>query len=132
MHLAYARHGPVFNLLFTPRPIYPAGIPVELTLLKTNMSPRSLAYTYPDSRRYDFAVYSGDMEIWRWSYDKLFIQVVETVPLSPGQTISYREYWPQTNNLDQQVPPGLYSIRAWNPFEGYQALEWPEIQVQIR
>ncbi len=131
MHTDFTRHGPVINLLFAGRPVYQSGFPVDLTLLKANLSLRPVFFTYPTSQRYDFAVYAGNQEIWRWSYDKVFIQVTETVVLRPGQSVAYREFWPQTNNLGQPVPPGIYTVRAWNPFIGYESLNWPEIQVSI-
>jgi len=131
MHTDYARHGSVINLLFAGRPDYRSGAPVDLTLIKSNLSPLPAYFIYPDAQRYDFAVYANGQEIWRWSYDKVFIQVTETIALNPGQTVTYRETWPQKNNLGQQAPPGIYTIRAWNPFIGYESLNWPEIQVRL-
>lgn len=131
MHTDFTRHGPLINLLFAERPSYQSGVPVDLTLLKANLSPLPAYFTYPTSQRYDFAVYYNSLEIWRWSYDKVFIQVTETVALRPGQSVAYREFWPQTNNLGQPVPPGIYTVRAWNPFIGYESRNWPEIQLSI-
>lgn len=131
MHTGYTRHGPVINLFFAGRPAYRSGEPVALTLVNANLSPRPAYFTYPTSQRYEFAVFSNGQEIWRWSFGKVFIQVTETVTLNPGQTAAYRETWPQVNNLGQQVPPGLYTLRAWNPFIGFEVLPWPEIQIRI-
>lgn len=131
MHTDFTRHGPVINLLFATRSVYPRGVPVDMTLVKANLSHLPVYLSYPTSQRYDFAVYKNNEEIWRWSFDKLFIQVTETVTLSPGQKAAYLEFWPQTNNLGQQVPAGLYTIRAWNPFIGFTTQPWPEIRIRI-
>ncbi|TLN00317.1 hypothetical protein FDZ73_19825 [bacterium] len=131
MHTDYTRHGPVINLLFADRPVYRSGEPVELALIKANLSPAPVFFTYPTSQRFDFAVYRDGQEIWRWSFDKVFIQVIETVTLNPFETVTYRVTWPQVNNQGRQVPPGIYTIRAWNPFIGFEVLPWPEIQVRI-
>ncbi|MEK6883683.1 MAG: BsuPI-related putative proteinase inhibitor, partial [Nanoarchaeota archaeon] len=55
-------------------------------------------FHFPDSQFYDFTV-TDEMgqEIWRWSWNKSFLQVVLGIGLQPGESMAFTEEWPQMN-----------------------------------
>lgn len=74
--------------------------PVEFALAVANGSDETVELTFRDSGKADFAVHD-DGEVWRWSADRAFAQVVETVTLAPGETIEFAGEWPDPE-------PGTY------------------------
>jgi hypothetical protein len=62
---------------------------IRLALRITNTSGTPLEITFPTSQRYDFVVTREDgVELWRWSADRAFAQVVTEARLEPGETWS--------------------------------------------
>ncbi len=92
---------------------YAIGEAIELTLTVRNSGGEPLAITFSSGQRYDLLVRRprGD-EIWRWSHDKAFIQVLQTVTLKAGETISFRVAWDQRDLQGRRVDPGTYEVVA--------------------
>lgn len=81
---------------------------VRLSLRITNTSETSLALTFATAQRYDFAVETADgRELWRWSSDRAFAQVVTEAELEPGETWSMEATW------EPEVEPGTYEAVGW-------------------
>ena len=88
-----------------------------MTLSVTNCGDDPVRRFYRDSQRYDFIVQEtedeevGD-EVWRWSADRVFAQVLGEETFGPGETVTYTEVWNQDSSHGQQVVPGRYHVLA--------------------
>lgn len=130
MAVAFVQAGGLLTFLATDKNFYLPGEPVRISLVKFNLSPQPLTLTYTTSQRYDFSVLAPFGEVWRWSFDRLFIPVVQEVIVQPGQALSYSEVWPQVDNRGLRVPAGFYRIVGWNTFVGFET--FPRASVFIR
>lgn len=103
-------------VLYTDKPFYLPGQPVQIMFIKTNISPQPIRLVYPTSQFFDFVVTQNDREIWRWSKDQIFLPVVSVCEYLPGQSQIYHIVWEQSgnNNLDLQPGPGLFNLKAFN------------------
>lgn len=94
-----------------PAPSYAVGVPIILTLTIRNTATAPLSILFPSGQRYDLIARRprGD-EVWRWSHDRAFVQVVQTVALAPAEELAYRITWDQRDFQDRQVDPGTYEL----------------------
>ena len=92
-----------------PRPTYDAGQVVEVSLTATNTGGAAVSVTFTSGQRFDLVIRRprGDA-VWRWSHDKAFIQVIQTVTLQPGESLSFKIPWDQTDYQGLRVDPGPY------------------------
>jgi hypothetical protein len=58
---------------------YAVGEEVEMSVTVVNNGADSVELVFKSSQRYDFYIFKGDEEIWRWSADKMFAMVIGTV-----------------------------------------------------
>jgi len=95
------------------RRAFAAGESVELTLTGRNTGNAALSVTFTSGQRFDFIVRRprGD-EVWRWSHDKAFIQVIQMATLRPGEMLMFREAWDQRDLQGRRVDPGPYEVIA--------------------
>ena len=89
---------------------YAVGEPIPMTLTVANVRAQPITLYYRDAQRFDFFVVVGDQEVWRWSADQLFAQVLGQETLAPGQYLVYRLVWYQQDAQGQPVPPGTYTL----------------------
>ena len=89
------------------------GEPVGIQFTVRNAAAGSLGVMFTSGQRYDFIVRRsrGD-EVWRWSHDKAFIQVIQTETLRPQEPRSYSETWDQRDFQGRRVDPGTYDLIA--------------------
>jgi len=110
--------GPVFPsglsaALQSDKANYAPGEPVRLRLTVTNNANSPLSFRSRSAQRYDFVIRSGDKEIWRWSHDRVFAMMLTSWQLAPGQSVTYEETWPQTDNSGRPAPAGRCTAEAW-------------------
>lgn len=122
------------NLLYvlsTNRMFYARTQPVQLQLVKTNISNRPITLTYNTAQRFDFYVRRGvsGPVVWQWSANRSFAQVVQRVTLRPGESQVFTATWDQRNNQGNRVQPGLFTVQAENVA---QELRNRRIAVRIR
>ena len=122
------------NLLYvlsSNRMLYQRNQPVQLQLIKTNISSRPITLTYNTAQRFDFFVRRGvsGPVVWQWSADRSFAQVVQRVTLAPGASQVFNVTWDQRNNQGNRVQPGLFTVQAENVA---QELRNRRIAVRIR
>ena len=74
----------------TDKPFYFPGekVGMKLEAINTGISPIRL--TFLTSQRFDFIVMFNGKELWRWSKDKVFLQVVGWETLLPGESLVYK------------------------------------------
>ena len=96
-----------------PRPTYDAGQVVEVALTAVNTGGAPVSVTFTSGQRFDLVIRRprGDA-VWRWSHDKAFIQVIQTLTLQPGQSLSFKIPWDQTDYQGLRVDPGPYEAVA--------------------
>ena len=81
-----------------------------MAITVTNGSKEPFQENLRTSQVYDFLVRKNGKEIWRWSADKGFLQVITEFTLAVGQSRQYRETWSQRDNQERSVPAGRYEI----------------------
>lgn len=102
-------------VISTDRNRYRRGEPVNITLVKINItsSPRTLTYT--TGQRFEFeAVRADGTVVWRWSAGRVFTQQTATITLRPGQSQTFRATWDQRNQQGNLVAPQAITIRGYN------------------
>ncbi len=97
----------------------PYGEPIQMALSITNASNRQFERTYNSGQRYNFLVYDlrdiglgVGTDIWSWSHNVTFIQIIMQETFDPNEKVTYRVVWNQQNHGSEQVEPGIYGIRA--------------------
>ncbi len=114
-----------------------AGEPVEVAITVRNSGNSPASLTFSSGQRFDLLVRRprGD-EIWRWSHDKAFIQVIQTVSVRPNDTLTFKGSWDQRDYQGRRVDPGIYEIIAFVTarVEGSErpAIQLPPLQFTIR
>lgn len=93
--------------------IFASGEPVVIQFAVRNAASGALGVMFTSGQRFDFIVRRsrGD-EVWRWSHDKAFIQVVQTTTLRPQETLTFTEIWDQRDFQGRRVDPGTYELIA--------------------
>ncbi len=98
------------------KPQVPIGEKVTMTLKVRNVSDRpiTLELGLPEA---DFVVMTENgEEVWRWSHDKAFIQIVVLLTLQPNEEKEYSVEWEQVDNDGNRVSAGTYLVQgifAW-------------------
>jgi hypothetical protein len=73
----------------------------------TNSGTQPLVLEFNSSARYDFEVRTpSGGEVWRWSADQMFAQVLGSDTLAPGQTRRYSAAWQPGNRMGSFVAVG--------------------------
>ena len=104
----HAAHGAESNrgvrlALQTDRPIYQPGDAIGFRLTMSNASDKPVTLRCKDSQRFDVTVQdSTEKEVWRWSADRMFAQMMSEDTLGPGQSRSY------TASFTGKLPSGQY------------------------
>lgn len=89
--------------------------PVRMLLRVENLSPTETTLRQNSGQVYDFAVYHGDVEVWRWSEGTFFIQSLQEQVLAPGEILSFSEDWDRKDKKGNALPPGRYTVKGWLP-----------------
>jgi hypothetical protein len=89
--------------------------PVTLELSITNVtdSPRTLTLATPQTYEFIVAPSGTTQSVWRWSYNKGFVQVIVELSFAAGETKTYRETWNQTNDAGSAVATGDYVAQGF-------------------
>ena len=79
------------------------GVGFSFTVVNGGDTPVEL--TFRDACRADFVVYADGTEVWRYSDDRAFAQMLSTADLQPGESAAFEETWPAPD-------PGDYTAEA--------------------
>ena len=95
------------------RASYGPGEPVEIALSASNVVSAPVSVTFISGQRFDLTIRRprGD-EVWRWSHDKAFIQVIQMVTLKPGERMDFSIPWDQRDYQGRRVDAGPYEAVA--------------------
>ena len=92
------------------KPSYKPKELVRMTLTVTNRSKESFHGNFRSAQAYDFLIKQDGREIWRWSHDHMFAQMLLDVTIAPGKALSYQETWAQRDKAGNEVPLGRYEV----------------------
>ncbi len=84
---------------------------IKIMLIKINLGPLPVTLQYDTSQRYEFIVKNQTgREIWRWSKDKFFTPIAESITLNSGESKVYSVIW----NIPKEIESGFYIVEGWN------------------
>jgi flagellar hook assembly protein FlgD len=87
------------------------GEGIRLTITIAASEPITLYYR--TTQRFEIVISDADgKEVWLWSKDRTFAEVLEQVSLKASETLSFDESWDQKDNDGQAVPTGNYTVTA--------------------
>jgi hypothetical protein len=95
------------------RAAYAAGEPIALTLGVRNPTDLAVTLRFATGQRYDFVIESAaGAEVWRWSAERAFTQVLGEQIVPPGWELNYNE------TFAGRLAPGTYRVRGIVPSMG--------------
>ena len=107
----FSFEGPVGIDLTTYGVFHEQGKQIHFTIFVAVSEPITLYYR--TTQRYDIVIIDSEgNEVWRWSKDKEFGQVLEQVSLEANEWLTFDELWDQRDSAGQPVPPGNYTATA--------------------
>ena len=87
------------------------GEVLSFSLEISNTQDKTFKLFFPTSKIYDFAVYDeSGKEVYRWSRNKLFTQVITRIVLKPKETKVFSLEWDQKVGFGEKAKPGKYQI----------------------
>lgn len=88
------------------------AVHMQLSLKNNAASERTLNFS--SSQQYDLEVRDAEGEqVWRWSDDRAFLQMLTELSLAPNQTHKVEEVWDQSSSSGAAVPPGRYTVKGY-------------------
>lgn len=94
-----------------------AGQPLGLKLLVSNRASQPIRLHFRSGQTHEFTAFSPGTdagptqslpEIWRWSSDRAFIQVVQNYDLQPGETLTYEVTWDGVSDSGEKVTGSVW------------------------
>lgn len=89
----------------TNKDVYKPEEEVELAVSVTNKGLSPLELVFASAQRYDFIVSKAGKEVWRWSRDRMFAAILESLTLDTGEKRTYKETWRPLG-----LTPGDYTV----------------------
>ncbi len=91
--------------------VFKGNQPVTMSMRIQNVGQQSVSIPLPTAQQFDFAVTdSGGREVWRWSSDKAFIAMLQTMIFARREEKIFRAQWDRRNMQGARVPPGTYYV----------------------
>lgn len=75
---------------------------VRFLLVVENDGDEAVELSFRDGQRAEFLVESDDEAVWRWSEGQMFMQVLGTETIEPGERVEYEGTW-------EDPSPGTYN-----------------------
>ncbi|MEN6356236.1 MAG: BsuPI-related putative proteinase inhibitor [Armatimonadota bacterium] len=88
------------------------GAPVEFTFAVRNATDIPITYTFPSSKQFDMWITLAGHEIFTLSKNQVYLQMVTTLTLDPGETRNFTATWDQKDDSGKEVGPGTYKVSA--------------------
>jgi hypothetical protein len=110
----------------TDKPVYKVGEPIVLSLRLVNGTQDEVRLEFNDSQRYDFVIRDpAGKEVWRWSRDQFFAQVIGSEIVGPARPqLEFQTRF--SGALDQ----GVYRIEGTLPARGHRLSATLTVQVR--
>lgn len=89
----------------TDKEVYQSGEPVRMKVQIANESDEAITLQFSSGQRYEFTIQNDrDREIWRWSEDRGFIQMLGEERLASRGALVYRA------EFHGRLEPGSYRV----------------------
>ncbi|MCH1625844.1 BsuPI-related putative proteinase inhibitor [Ferdinandcohnia quinoae] len=93
--------------------IEPNESEANIIITLKNTSENSVNIIFPSGQKFDFVITNeAGHEVYSYSIDKSFVQVLEEIELKAGTEESWVEKWDYTTNDGERLPAGEYKISA--------------------
>ncbi len=90
-----------------------AGKPVGFTLTIKNTGAAPVAFSFSTAQRFDVVIWNDECaEMWRWSRDRMFAQVLGSLDLPAGGTTTFKIPWDQRDQAGHAIRIGAYEARV--------------------
>jgi len=117
--------------LTTNKASYALGEPVAITLSVTNRGDLPAQLEFANAQKFELTVTRKGREVWRWSAGRMLAQVLATITLGPGDTLTFQEEWNQLDNDGDRVPPGDYTVAGWLTAKGRREMTRTTADIRI-
>jgi len=100
----------------------------NITLRLKNIGNLDITLYFPTPQIFDFKILEGDKEVYKWSSDRFFIQVLRIVRLGPGETLE------QTLTWMVESSPGIYAVMGSTSFfinEKPVTMQTPGLTIEV-
>lgn len=93
---------------------------VRFRLIVENDGDESVDLSFRDGQRAEFLVQSDDDPVWRWSEGQMFMQMLGSETVEPGEKVEYEGMWEEPSSgtyeaLGELVAEG-HHVRAETTF----------------
>jgi hypothetical protein len=90
----------------------PSAAGHDIVMIATNTSDRLLPFRFGSGQSYDFVITdaSTGKEVWRWSHDQFFTQVVRSDSIRAKDKWRFDAVWDHRDNDGKKVAPGQYVL----------------------
>jgi hypothetical protein len=89
-----------------------AGQTATFTIQIRNKTDKTIDIFYPTGQRWDYAVYHGGLQIYRWSQGLTWEDAPHSIPLRPGEPITHQMTWETVDRLGRTLPQGVYRFQG--------------------
>lgn len=107
---------PVAVSVRTDKKIYRSHEPIQITITVKNATKNAVKLTFPTGQRYDIDIRRGsdpkNPKIWQWSHGQMFTQMVSSVSMPSGKTLTFSETYRPGQEQAPVLTPGTYTITA--------------------
>jgi len=103
-----AREPSLILMLASDQAAYRVGETTTFTVAVDNPTGAAVSLLFPSGRRYDIVALAGDVEVWRWSAQRDFVDEEATVSFPPGVSLLGRETWDWRDGAGAPLAPGTY------------------------
>ena len=93
--------------------VVPTDAAFRFVLTVANNTEHAMAFRFNTGQSYDFVVSANSgAEIWRWSQERGFTQMIRDEQLAPKSKWTYEVVWDGRDNDYRAVPAGTYRVSA--------------------
>jgi hypothetical protein len=83
----------------------------DIVMIATNTSDSLLPFRFGSGQTYEFVIRdAAGKEVWRWSNDQFFTQVVRSDSIRAKDKWRFDAVWDHHDNEGKKVPPGQYRL----------------------
>ncbi|NHN42685.1 hypothetical protein G9C85_13745 [Halorubellus sp. JP-L1] len=79
---------------------------VEFEYAVANDGSEAVDLQFSDSQTHEVVVFEDGEEVWSFSDDRMFMQMLQSESIAPGDAVTYAATW-------EDAPAGEYEARAW-------------------
>jgi hypothetical protein len=98
----------------TDKPVYIGNETIKMTIKAQNVGKNAASIPLPTAQQFDFAVSdSAGEELWRWSHDKMFIAMLQTMIFAVREQKTFAEEASLMEIFGRKPLPGVYYVEGY-------------------